>query len=176
MVKKSNSPSSKRKDQPTKTNAGGTSSVVTHEPSASKGNQTMSDTSIIEYQDDLADAEAPPILPVGDYPAEIRGAEIKTSGKGNEYINVTFVITPENYPADFTDGPEEGIQLSYGRLSPANETRARYNMKKFVESIGGKLGKQLDLNDWIGLSANVALVHDTYEGETRAQIKRVNPA
>jgi hypothetical protein len=140
-----------------------------------KGN-TMSDMSIIEYAEDLGEATAPVPLPKGDYPAEITAVERKTSGAGNEYINVTFRIDADNYPADYTEGNEEGTILSYGRLSPDTTQRARWGMKKFCEAIGAKLGKQLDLNDWIGLNAIVTIDHQTYEGEDRATIKKVNPA
>ncbi len=139
--------------------------------------KNMSDQmSIIEYDEDLGNAEAPVPLPVGDYPAEIRQAEIKTSASGNQYVNVTFHIAPEAYPADYTEGSEDGQILSFGRLSPDVTQRARYGMRKFCEAIGATLGKKLDLNDWIGLNAIVTVAHDTYEGETRAQIKKVNQA
>jgi hypothetical protein len=136
----------------------------------------MSDTSIIEYAEDLSEAEAPVPLPKGDYTAEIRGAEKKISGKGNEYVDVTFFISPDEYPADYTEGNPDGMTLNYGRLSPANTTQARWGMKKFCESIGAVLGKQLDLNDWIGKSAVVTVSHEDYEGVTRARIAKVNPA
>lgn len=136
----------------------------------------MSDMSILEYDTDLGEAEAPVPLPVGDYPAEIRSAERKTSAAGNEYINVTFHISPDAYPADYTEGNEDGTILTFGRLSPENTQRARWNMKKFTEAIGAKQGKSIDLNDWIGLNAIVTVAHDTYEGETRPQIKKVNQA
>jgi hypothetical protein len=48
--------------------------------SSSKEKKTMADTpSVIEFSEDVATAEAPPPLPVGQYPAEIRSAERKTS-------------------------------------------------------------------------------------------------
>ena len=137
---------------------------------------SMTEMSIIEYSEDLGNAEAPVPLPMGDYPAEIRAVERKTSGKGNEYIAVTFHISPDSYPADYTEGSEDGATLTFQRLSPEETTRARYGMKKFAEAIGAPLGKKLDLNDWVGLSAIVSVAHETYEGETRANIKKVNPA
>jgi hypothetical protein len=136
----------------------------------------MTDMSIIEYDTDLADAEAPVPLPAGDYPAEIRSAERKTSGAGNEYINVTFVIHPEAYPADYTEGSEDGTILSYGRLNPGQEQRSRWNMKKFCEAIGAPLGKSLDLNSWLGQTAIVTVINEPYEGVDQAKIKKVNPA
>ncbi|MCA2510512.1 MAG: hypothetical protein IM561_09030 [Microcystis sp. M60BS1] len=132
--------------------------------------------SIIEYDEDLSNAEAPIPLPVGDYTAEIRAAEIKVSGKGNEYVNVTFFIAPEQYPPDYTEGNPDGTVLNYGRLSPENTQRARWGMKKFCESIGAELGSRLNLDDWLGRSAIVAVSHEDYEGETRARISKVREA
>lgn len=136
----------------------------------------MSDMSIIEYDVSLADAEAPVPLPIGDYAAEVRGAEIKTSAKGNKYVNVTFFIPPEQYPADFTEGNPDGMTFTYGRLSPDNTTQARWGMKKFCESIGAELGSKLDLNDWMGKSGVVSIVHEDYEGQTRAKVGKVKEA
>lgn len=133
----------------------------------------MSDNSIIEYASDLAEAEAPVPLPPGDYPAEVRAAEIKTSAKGNRYVEVTFYIAPEAYPADYTEGNQDGMPLQYGRLSPGGDQRSRWGMKKFCEAIGAELGRTLDLNDWMGKSAIVRVVNEEFEGEQRAKIKSV---
>lgn len=140
---------------------------------------TMSENeigSIIEYGDDLSEAEAPVPLTAGDYPAEIRGAEIKTSAKGNKYINVTFIVNADDYPADYTEGNPDGTTLSFMGVSPENNTRARYNMRKFLEAIGQPLGKSVDLNDWIGSTAIITVTHEMYEGVPQARIKKVNPA
>lgn len=136
----------------------------------------MSDVSIIEYDVDLSEAEAPVPLPVGDYIAEVRAAEIKTSAKGNKYVNVTFFIPPEQYPADYTEGNPDGMSFQYGRLSPDNTTQARFGMKKFCEAIGAELGRSLNLNDWLGKSGVVAIVHEEFEGQMRAKIAKVKEA
>lgn len=136
----------------------------------------MTDISIIEYSDDLGNAEAPTPLPIGDYPAEIRAVERKTSAKGNDYLQVTFYVSPDSYPADYTEGSEDGATLIYRSLSPDDSQRARYSMRKFCEAIGAPTGKKVDFNDWIGQAAIVSVTHDTYDGELRAQLKKVNPA
>lgn len=133
--------------------------------------------SIIEYNDDLSNAEAPTPLPKGDYPAQIRAAEIRTSPKtGNDYVNVQFYISPESYPADFTEGNPDGESLAYGRLNPGGTQQARWGMKKFCEAIGTNLGRSLDLNEWIGLTAIVEIDHEEFEGVNRAKIKKVKEA
>lgn len=144
-----------------------------------KGN-TMSDDvkSLIEYEDDLENAEAPPLLPQGDYPAEIRSAERKASKnkEGAEYVQVQFYISPDDYPADADDLDPDGVILSYMRLNPANTVKARFGMKKFVSAIGGTLGKSLDLNDWIGKTAIVTVEHSPFDGQMQMGIKKVTGA
>jgi hypothetical protein len=131
--------------------------------------------SILSFSEDIASAEPPVPLPVGQYPAEIRGAERKTSGtSGNEYVRVQFFIAPEQYPADFTDGNPDGMVLDYNRVPTQDNPSARHRMRKFCEAIGyAPKGGNVDLNEWVGKTATVDIVHDTFEGETRAQIKRV---
>ena len=63
-----------------------------------------------------------------------------------------------------------GIDLTYNRLTIQDNARARYNMRKFCEAIGAKMGKKIDPSDWIGMSVKVAVTHQKYEGENRAQI------
>jgi hypothetical protein len=141
--------------------------------SENKRTTNMSESSIIEFSEDIANAEAPVPLPAGDYTAEIRAAEVKTSGKGNEYFAVTFFIPPEQYPADYTDGDPDGTTLGYNRLQKRDDTSGRYRVRKFCEAIGAKMGKKIDVNEWIGLTATVAVDNSEWEGEPRAEIKKV---
>jgi hypothetical protein len=129
--------------------------------------------SMIEYAVDVNDATAPVPLPVGEYPAEIVSAKAAVSGKGNKYAEVGFRISADAYPADFTDGDPDGTTLVYRRLSLEDSVQGRWRMKKFVAAIGAKGGRQIDLNDWVGLSATVAVSHEEYEGEKRAGINKV---
>ena len=129
--------------------------------------------SLIEYASDVSDASAPVPLPVGEYPAEIVSAKAATSAKGNKYAEVGFRISADAYPADFTDGDPDGITLVFRRLSLEDTVQGRWRMRKMVESIGAKAGRTIDLNDWIGLTATVAVAHEEYEGEKRAVITKV---
>lgn len=136
-------------------------------------------SSIIEYDEDLSNAEAPIPLPKGDYAAKIRGAERKFNKAGDkEYVNVTFYIDPDQYPADYTEGDPDGAILSYGmgRLSVANDRKSRWNMKKFCENIGVELGSKLDLNEWLDRAAIVTVVNEAYEGVDQAKISKVGAA
>lgn len=144
-----------------------------------KGKPNMANEmpSIIEFDEDISQAEAPVPLPVGDYPAEVRGATRKTSqNSGNEYAAVQFFISSDAYPADYTEGEPDGAILTFNRVSLQNTPGSRHRLRKFLEALGAPAGKKIDLNDWVGRTAIVTVQHDTYEGETRAAIGKVSAA
>lgn len=133
--------------------------------------------SVIEFSEDVANQEAPVPLPTGDYQAEIRAAVQKTSQtSGNPYASVQFFIPPEQYPADYTEGEPDGVVLTFNRVSLQDTPASRHRLRKFLEAIGAPAGKKVDLNEWVGRTATVSVQHDTYEGETRAAIGKVNAA
>ena len=131
--------------------------------------------SIVEFSEDISQAEAPEPLPVGEYPATIRQAEVKLSQRGTKYAAVTFVIAPEEYPADYpAENAPDGKVVVYRRCSMEDNPQSRYMLKNFCEAIGATASKKVDVNEWVGLDAVVEIDHDDYEGVTREQIKRVN--
>ena len=131
-------------------------------------------SSILTYSADVAEQEAPPPLPTGPYPAEIIGTSRRTSQtSGNEYVSVQFRINPDAYPADYIEGDPDGTTLSYNRLLTDDSPQSRYRMRRFCESIGAKASKEIDINDWLGLTATIEVGENEYEGEKRAEIKKV---
>lgn len=145
-------------------------------------NKNMADNnsgmpSVIEFGEDISNAEAPVPLPTGDYAAEIRAATQKISQtSGNPYASVQFFIPPEQYPADYTEGEPDGMVLTFNRCSLQDTPASRHRLRKFLEAIGAPSGKKIDLNEWVGRSATISVQHDTYEGETRAAIGKVTAA
>jgi len=130
--------------------------------------------SIIEFQTSLADAEKPMPLPAGEYTAQIRGAEKKTSERtGNDYLALQLFISPDEYPADFADGDPDGTVLSFNRMMLSDKAQDRWRLRRFLETVGVKLGASLDPNDLVGLGVKVRTSVDQYEGEDRAQIKTI---
>ena len=131
--------------------------------------------SIIEFSEDIAQQQAPVPLPARSYPAIVRTVEAKTSQKGNRYASVGFFVAPEAYPADYpTEEAPDGTTLYYQRLSLEDTAPSRYRLRKFCEAIGAPMSKRVDLNEWINLTATINVKHDTYQGETRAQIESVS--
>lgn len=133
--------------------------------------------SIIEFSEDIGEAEAPEPLPVGEYAATIRSVEGKLSARGTKYAAVGFHIAPEEFPADFDPAmAPDGKLIIYRRCSLEDTQQARFMLRKFLENIGATASKKIDLNDWVGLEARIEVDHDEYEGVMREQITRVNAA
>lgn len=131
-------------------------------------------TSILEFSQDITDALPPPPLPVGPYPAEIVAVQTRVSATtGNEYVQFSMRVSPEAYPADFTEGDPDGTVLMYNRLTTEDTPTMRYRWRKFLENIGGPRGRKVDLMALVGLNATVDVTHQEYEGEQRPQIARI---
>lgn len=130
--------------------------------------------SIIHYQSDIADQQPPPPLPARSYQAEIIGASVRAAASsGVLYYNFQMRIPAEQYPADYTEGDPEGTVLYYNRLSAEDKPQARYAIRVFCEKVGAPLGRTIDCNAFIGLTANVEVNHNEYEGQMRANIARI---
>lgn len=143
----------------------------------SEGQQAQAEevSSLIEFADDISNAEAPAALPRGEYKAIIKKVTPKTSAtKHTRYAEVMFHISPEQYPADFRDeGNPNGENLFYRLISLESNKQAMFGVKQFCQTIGAPLGKTIDLNDWIGREATVVVVHEDYQGAPRANITKV---
>src|SRR3954453_644268 len=130
--------------------------------------------SILEFSEDITNSAPPAPLPPGPYPAEIIGAQKRVSStSGKEYAQIIFRINAEAYPADYTEGDPDGTPLSYNRLQVDDSANSRHRWRVFLEKCGGPLGRTVDLNALIGLTATVEINHNEYEGEQRAQIARI---
>ena len=135
---------------------------------------------IVEYSEDIADAEAPEPIPVGPYPANIESACVKDSktNPDRQYYEVGFTISVDDYPADYdARNAPEGTRLFFRRLSAEDMPGPRYRVRKFCEAIGAQMPKrQVDASEWIGLTATVEIEHEDWEGMPRAQITKVSEA
>lgn len=135
--------------------------------------------SYAEFSQDIATAERPPLTPVGEYPATIIDAKIALSKKNTKYADVTFSIERDAFPADFAElvGPTmERKQLHYRRLSLEDNPQSRFNLRQFLEAIGSPASKVIRPSEWVGLEAKIGVDHDTYQGVTNEQIKKVSSA
>jgi len=132
--------------------------------------------SIVEFSEDLSTQEAPNPLPIGKYRGTVRAAEVKLSQKDKKYGAVTYFISPDQYPADYTDGNPEGTTLVYRRLGLEDNPQARFGARKFCEMHGVVPSRSIDMNSFVGTEALLHIKHEPYEGIQRAVIDKVSAA
>lgn len=131
--------------------------------------------SILDFSQDISEAEAPKPLPAGDYPAKIVSAEVGTSqASGKKRVDVTFRIAPEDFPADYEDAESfaDGKDV-HAYIGAEDNQPARYRMRRFCEAIGAPMSNRLDTNEWIGKSAIITIETETFEGIARERFKKV---
>ena len=134
--------------------------------------------SIVEYSEDISDAEQPEPLPMGDYPITIRSAEAKESvNTGKKYAAVGCYVSPDDYPADYpAENAPDGKTIIYRRVSLEDTPQGRFGMRRFCEAIGAPMSSRIDINEWVGLEATGVIDVSEYEGILREEIKRVEAA
>lgn len=129
--------------------------------------------SIIEFDEDLSNVEAPKPLPSGVYDAIIQTAEVvKSKDQTKDMIKVTFNISADQYPADYVDGNPNGTTLSM-YLMCDNSPRSKFVMKRFILAIGAPLSNRIDVTTFIGLPAKVEVATQLWQGMETARIARV---
>lgn len=130
-------------------------------------------SSVIEFDEDLNNVEAPKPLPAGQYAATILSAEPVMSKNGeHKMAKVTWSIPAEEYPADYVDGNPAGTQLTQ-YLMLDNTARAKFALKRFVQAIGAPLSNTVDLTTWLGLAARVEVTNEPFEDTLTARLKKV---
>ena len=133
---------------------------------------------IVEFSENIEDAEAPEPLPPGEYPATIRQvAVLRSKQRDTLYAAVQFVILPEDYPADYAaDNAPDGKVITFRRVSMEDNPQARWQIKNFCEAIGATASKRIDVTEWVSLEARVTVDNEEYEGVMREQIVKVDAA
>jgi len=133
--------------------------------------------SIVEFSNNIAEAEAPEPLPAGTYSAQITGAEVKISQRGTKYAAVSFFINVDDFPADFpVENAPDGVVIIFRRAGLEDNPQSRYGLKRFCTAIGAPMSTNIDVNDWVGLEATVEVELDEWEGVERANIVKVEEA
>lgn len=130
-------------------------------------------SSVIEFDVDLSTVEAPKPLPGGMYDSTIQNVEPVISKNSNKKMaKVTYAISADQYPADYTDGNPNGTTLTQ-YLMLENDARSKYALKQFCQKIGAPLSNRIDLTTWIGLPARLEVINEMWEGQPQARISKV---
>lgn len=134
---------------------------------------------IIEFEDNLAEVDKPPEIPAAVYTGEVQDVQTPTSGKGNKYFAIKFVIPPDELPANIRDDFPDGAVLYWNRniVPKGRDRRALFNLRKLLEALGIDANTtSVDPNEWMGRRARLRVVMGKYQGEERAEIKSLEAA
>lgn len=111
---------------------------------------------------DFSDTESQQVIDEGDYIAEVDEVEVKTSeNSGADYLSFKFKVV---------DHDKFKGKVFYHNCSL--QPQALFNLRGVLEALGLEVPQgamDLDPADLIGLQCGVALVHETYEGKTKAK-------
>jgi len=129
--------------------------------------------SVIEFSEDISKAEAPPPLPARSYVGTITKALPKVNKNGGKYASVSFTVNPSEFPPDYAAIQADPVVLTYNFVPLDDTATARFRLKQFCEATRVSVSRRVDLNDFIGKSANLVVVTGEYEGVPQAQIKKV---
>lgn len=137
----------------------------------------MANENILELDMNLEAFEDFEPLPSGEYPAELRSAELRISDKGNEYYYLVFNIHPDDFPADYAvENAPEGMNLVYARIQkpdPKNR-RSITAVKNLYRALGMDLKTStINPGDWEGRRAKLVVDRSEYQGEIRNGIKSI---
>jgi hypothetical protein len=132
--------------------------------------------SLIQFSQNLADAEAPPQLPPGEYPAICVAAVPGISkSSGNPVLPLTFKINKQDFPADFETDADE-LTLIFNSLTTRDTQQDRFRVRKICEALGVPLSNALDPNDFLNKQCRVKVEHQPdLEGNPRANIRAILP-
>ena len=139
----------------------------------------MSETelSIIELDTNLADVEKPPELPAGRYVSEIQDVQIATSANsGNQYFAIKCHVSPDDIPAEMQEHYEEGAVFFWNRqlVPKSNDRRTLWALQQLYKKMGLDPNiTVIDPNAWMGQKLGLVLASETYNGETRTNVKSV---
>lgn len=131
--------------------------------------------SLIQFSQNIAEAEAPPPLPPGDYEGICVSAQPGISkSSGNPMLPLKYKITSEQFPVDFDAQGQDELDLTYNRLTTRDNAGDRFRMKNMCIAHGVAMSNNIDPNDFIGTKVRLTIENKPdLEGNPRAEISRI---
>lgn len=132
---------------------------------------------LLTFSANIADAEAPPQLPAGEYKAICTAASDKVAASsGNPMLTLTMQVPRTEFPVDFDPG--EGVdELTFTMNVVARDIPAdRFRMKNTCKAFGVPMSSSIDPNDFVGKEARARIrMGQDLEKNPRAEIGQVLP-
>lgn len=133
--------------------------------------------SLIQFSQNIADAEAPPPLPAGEYEGVCVGAVPGLSkSSGNPMLPLTYKIAADQFPADFDAGGADELTFVYNRLTTRDTAQDRFRMKNICLAHGVAMSNNIDANDFVGKRVKLVItIGKDLEGNDRSEIGKILP-
>ena len=132
---------------------------------------------LLNFSANIADAEAPPQLPPGEYKCICTAAVDKTAASsGNPMLTLTLQVPRTEFPADFDPG--DGVdELTFTMNVVARDIPAdRWRMKNVCKSFGVPMSSNIDPSDFVGREARARIrMGQDLEKNPRAEVGQVLP-
>lgn len=132
---------------------------------------------LLNFSINIADAEAPPQLPAGEYKCICTAAVDKTAASsGNPMLTLTLQVPRSEFPADFDPG--EGVdELTFTMNVVSRDIPAdRWRMKNVCKAFGVPMSSSIDPNDFVGRDARCRIrMGMDLEKNPRAEVGQVLP-
>ena len=132
---------------------------------------------MLTFSTNIADAEAPPQLPAGEYKSMCTAAQDKVAASsGNPMLTLTIQVPRSEFPADFDPG--DGVdELTFTLNVVSRDIPSdRWRMKGVCRAFGVPMSNTIDPNDFVGHEARARIkMGKDLEGNPRAEIGQVLP-
>ena len=129
--------------------------------------------SVISFSENIADAQPPKPIPTGTYRASVKMSAVGPSkSSGRRTLTLTLHVTPDQYPADYTDGNPDGTILMH-YVSVEDTPQGRFNTRRICEVFDVPMvGKDINAMDFMNRECYAKVMHEPYEGAMQAKIER----
>lgn len=132
--------------------------------------------SVVEFETDIADAEAIPPLPAGTYPADVVESKVvKSKNSDNKFIETTFRIYADSYPVDYkNDKPY--IDVKY-RKPMLGQQDSAFQLKTLLTSLGlsAPKSKTFDPASLVSTPGLLTITHRDFNGRAYEEITKIQP-
>lgn len=132
---------------------------------------------LLTFSENIADAEAPPQLPAGEYKCVCIAAVDKIAqSSGNPMLTLTLQIPRSEFPADFDPG--DGVEeLTFTLNVVSRDIPAdRWRMKNTCKAFGVPMSNSINPDDFHGREARCRVrMGQDLEKNPRAEIGQVLP-
>ena len=132
---------------------------------------------LLSFSSNIADAEAPPQLPAGEYKCVCTAAVDKiAASSGNPMLTLTLQVPSTEFPADFDPG--EGVDAQTFTLNVVSRDipADRWRMKNTCKAFGVPMSSSIDPNDFVGREARARIrIGQDLEKNPRAEVGQVLP-